>query len=106
MAASYDSSVCSGRCALAPRCAMTTGEEGDGITTKKTVQLHRNTRRAQIVVLGEHGYGQTSFARIAKEAGLSGTRLISYHFAGKDGARLYAPLREQEPPHPAVTQNA
>ncbi|MFI7446411.1 TetR/AcrR family transcriptional regulator [Nonomuraea sp. NPDC049714] len=48
-----------------------------------------NARRAQIIaatvrILGEHGYGQTSFARIAKEAGLSSTRLISYHFAGKD----------------------
>jgi AcrR family transcriptional regulator len=48
-----------------------------------------NARRAQIIAatvqtLGELGYGQTSFARIAKRAGLSSTRLISYHFAGKD----------------------
>jgi AcrR family transcriptional regulator len=46
-------------------------------------------RRAQIVtatidVIGEIGYAQTSFARIAERAGLSSTRLISYHFAGKD----------------------
>ena len=46
-------------------------------------------RRAQIVaatvdVIAESGYGQTSFARIAEHAGLSSTRLISYHFAGKD----------------------
>ncbi|MGW0481475.1 TetR family transcriptional regulator [Nonomuraea sp. NPDC003214] len=46
-------------------------------------------RRAQIITatvetLSEAGYGQTSFARIAKRAGLSSTRLISYHFAGKD----------------------
>ena len=46
-------------------------------------------RRAQIVtatidVIAEIGYGQTSFARIAERAGLSSTRLISYHFAGKD----------------------
>src|ERR1700712_2676142 len=46
-------------------------------------------RRAQIVaatvdVIAELGYGQTSFARIAERAGLSSTRLISYHFAGKD----------------------
>lgn len=46
-------------------------------------------RRAQIVaatieVIAEVGYAQTSFARIAERAGLSSTRLISYHFAGKD----------------------
>ena len=29
------------------------------------------------------GYARTSFARIAEHAGLSSTRLISYHFAGK-----------------------
>lgn len=45
-------------------------------------------RRAQIIeatieVLAEMGYAQTSFARIAEQAGLSSTRLISYHFAGK-----------------------
>ncbi len=48
-----------------------------------------NARRAQIVaatieVIAEVGYPQTSFARIAQRAGLSSTRLISYHFAGKD----------------------
>ncbi len=46
-------------------------------------------RRAQIIsatidVIAELGYGQASFARIAERAGLSSTRLISYHFAGKD----------------------
>ncbi|GAA0849479.1 TetR/AcrR family transcriptional regulator [Streptosporangium amethystogenes subsp. fukuiense] len=46
-------------------------------------------RRAQIIAatietIAELGYGQTSFARIAERAGLSSTRLISYHFAGKD----------------------
>lgn len=46
-------------------------------------------RRAQIVtatvdVIAALGYGQTSFARIAERAGLSSTRLISYHFTGKD----------------------
>lgn len=45
-------------------------------------------RRTQIVaatveVLAQAGYGGTSFARIAERAGLSSTRLISYHFAGK-----------------------
>src|SRR5580692_2980329 len=46
-------------------------------------------RRAQIVdvairVAATAGYGNTSFARIAKEAGLSSTGIISYNFAGKD----------------------
>jgi TetR/AcrR family fatty acid metabolism transcriptional regulator len=45
-------------------------------------------RRAQIVAaaietIAELGYGQASFARIAERAGLSSTRLISYHFDGK-----------------------
>ncbi|WP_171049970.1 TetR/AcrR family transcriptional regulator [Nocardia cyriacigeorgica] len=46
-------------------------------------------RRRQIVaatleVLAEAGYAKTSFAKIADHAGLSSTRLISYHFSGKD----------------------
>ncbi|MFE9426850.1 TetR/AcrR family transcriptional regulator [Kitasatospora sp. NPDC006697] len=45
-------------------------------------------RRAQIMAatvetIAELGYAQASFARIAERAGLSSTRLISYHFAGK-----------------------
>ena len=45
-------------------------------------------RRAQIVAatietIAEFGYAQTSFGRIAEKANLSSTRLISYHFAGK-----------------------
>jgi AcrR family transcriptional regulator len=46
-------------------------------------------RRAQIVeaaisTIAELGLNNASFARIAEQAGLSSTRLISYHFAGKD----------------------
>ncbi|MFJ2031130.1 TetR/AcrR family transcriptional regulator [Streptosporangium sp. NPDC087985] len=46
-------------------------------------------RRSQIIAatietIAELGYSQASFARIAERAGLSSTRLISYHFAGKD----------------------
>jgi AcrR family transcriptional regulator len=46
-------------------------------------------RRAQIVaatieVIAEDGLAQATFARIRQRAGLSSTRLISYHFAGKD----------------------
>lgn len=55
---------------------------------------HRKTftnaaRRAQIVesaieTIAELGYARASFARIAARAGLSSTRLISYHFAEKE----------------------
>jgi AcrR family transcriptional regulator len=46
-------------------------------------------RRAQIVeatieVIAAEGFASASFKRIAERAGLSSTRLISYHFAGKD----------------------
>ena len=46
-------------------------------------------RRTQIVeatiaVVAADGLAQASFARIARQAGLSSTRLISYHFAGRD----------------------
>jgi AcrR family transcriptional regulator len=46
-------------------------------------------RRAQIVdsaiaTIAELGYAGASFAQIARRAGLSSTRLISYHFAEKD----------------------
>lgn len=45
-------------------------------------------RRAQIVAaaiaaIAEVGYRNASFARIARQAGLSSTGLISYHFQGK-----------------------
>ncbi len=46
-------------------------------------------RRAQILdatiaVVAEDGFGRATFARIAERGGLSSTRLISYHFTGKD----------------------
>ncbi|MFE3051945.1 TetR/AcrR family transcriptional regulator [Nocardia sp. NPDC059239] len=45
-------------------------------------------RRAQIVdaaieVIADQGYPNASFAKIAKQAGLSSTGMISYHFQGK-----------------------
>jgi AcrR family transcriptional regulator len=39
--------------------------------------------RAAIETVAELGFPGASFARIAERAGLSSTRLISYHFAGK-----------------------
>lgn len=46
-------------------------------------------RRAQIIdatigVIAELGYSRTSFARIIEKAGLSSTRMISYHFENKN----------------------
>ncbi|GAA3562496.1 TetR/AcrR family transcriptional regulator [Amycolatopsis ultiminotia] len=48
------------------------------------------TTRAQIVgatiaTIADHGYPRTTFARIKERAGLSSTRLISYHFTNKAG---------------------
>lgn len=53
------------------------------------VSVTGTARRAQIVAatietIAELGYRQATFARIAERARLSSTRLISYHFAGKD----------------------
>lgn len=47
-------------------------------------------RRAQIIgatigVLSDLGYRKTTFAKIKERAGLSSTRLISYHFTNKAG---------------------
>jgi AcrR family transcriptional regulator len=47
-------------------------------------------RRAQIIgatiaTIGELGYAKASFARIKEKAGLSSTRIISYHFGTKAG---------------------
>ncbi len=47
-----------------------------------------SARRTQIVqaaieVIAEVGYAKTSFAKIAEQAGLSSTGMISYHFKGK-----------------------
>lgn len=55
----------------------------------KPLSVTAQARRAQIIaatieVIADEGFGQASFARIAHRAGLSSTRLISYHFAGKD----------------------
>lgn len=56
---------------------------------KRDESFTSSARRAQIVAatvatIAELGYHQASFARIAERAGLSSTRMISYHFDGKD----------------------
>lgn len=61
--------------------SVTTDAQGRSVTA-----LARRAQivRATIAVIAQEGYRQASFARIAERAGLSSTRLISYHFAGKD----------------------
>jgi AcrR family transcriptional regulator len=59
------------------------------VSSEKELSVTARARRAQIVdatigCLTELGYGRTSYARIAERAGLSSTRLISYHFTDKD----------------------
>ncbi|GAA5136936.1 TetR/AcrR family transcriptional regulator [Pseudonocardia adelaidensis] len=59
------------------------------VTAPSERSFTTTARRAQIVraaieTIAELGLNQASFARIAQRAGLSSTRLISYHFAGKD----------------------
>jgi AcrR family transcriptional regulator len=59
------------------------------VTTERSRSVTSAARRAQIVaatieVIAQEGYAQASFGRIAAHAGLSSTRLISYHFASKD----------------------
>jgi AcrR family transcriptional regulator len=58
------------------------------VSVKAKRSITSTARRSQIVnaaieVIAEVGYRRTSFARIAEHAGLSSTRLISYHFADK-----------------------
>lgn len=49
--------------------------------------------RAAVVVLSERGYHATTFNAICKEAGLSSSRLITYHFSNKD--ELFAAIADQ-----------
>jgi AcrR family transcriptional regulator len=65
---------------------------------ERTESVTSTARRAQILAatvetIAELGYGQATFARISERAGLSSTRLISYHFAGK--SELIAALVEE-----------
>jgi AcrR family transcriptional regulator len=52
------------------------------------LSVTETARRGQILsatidVLAEHGYARTSFERIRERAGLSSTRIITYHFGAK-----------------------
>ena len=64
------------------------------VTTRSTAAAARRAQilEATIEVIAEEGFARASFARIRERAGLSSTRLISYHFAGK--AELVAALVE------------
>jgi AcrR family transcriptional regulator len=64
------------------------------VTARSTAAAARRAQilEATIDVVAEEGFARASFARICERAGLSSTRLISYHFAGK--AELVAALVE------------
>ncbi|MBB3664797.1 AcrR family transcriptional regulator [Prauserella sediminis] len=55
---------------------------GTGLTLTEDVR-RRQIIDATISAIAELGYVKTSFARIVERAGLSSTRMVSYHFAGK-----------------------
>lgn len=40
--------------------------------------------KAAIEVMGRFGYARTTFAKVTAQAGLSSTRMVSYHFADKN----------------------
>jgi AcrR family transcriptional regulator len=57
------------------------------VTRVRSVTAEARRRQiveATIAVIAEEGFRQASFARIAERAGLSSTRLISYHFTNKE----------------------
>lgn len=66
---------------------VTTSGRSEAATARRTEIID-----ATIDVVAEEGLGRATFARIRERAGLSSTRLISYHFAGK--AELVAALVE------------
>lgn len=57
-----------------------------GRTARTFTEQARRTQiiAAAIETIAEVGYPNTTFAKIAKRAGLSSTGVISYHFNGKD----------------------
>jgi AcrR family transcriptional regulator len=60
----------------------------NNLLMRVTDTVTTSVRRTQIIIaaidtIAELGYGNASFARIAKRAGISSTRLISYHFDDK-----------------------
>ncbi|MEV8478331.1 TetR family transcriptional regulator [Streptomyces sp. NPDC051173] len=76
------------------------GTNEPGTTSARVPErsLAASARRAQIVeaaieTLAESGYGQATFVRIGQRAGISSTRLISYHF-GTKGELMDAVLEE------------
>ncbi|WP_280235412.1 TetR/AcrR family transcriptional regulator [Nocardia cyriacigeorgica] len=58
--------------------------DGSAAISPAAAERRRQIVAATMQVLAEVGYAKTSFAKIAEHAGLSSTRLISYHFSGKD----------------------
>lgn len=55
------------------------------VTTRSVTSSARREQiiAAAVATIADVGYARASFARIAERAGLSSTRFISYHFAGR-----------------------
>ncbi|WKK22759.1 TetR/AcrR family transcriptional regulator [Streptomyces olivoreticuli] len=64
----------------------TVKQDGGASASRTFTEAARRTQivGAAIEVIAESGYAKASFTRIAKQAGLSSTGMISYHFSGKD----------------------
>lgn len=54
------------------------------VKTQDAVSRREQILRATLEVVAATGYHEASFARIISHAGLSSTRLISYHFESRD----------------------
>lgn len=74
----------------------------DSSSKKSFIEQARRTQiiEATISVLAEHGYVNTSFARIGKQAGISAS-LISYHFKNKEELteEVYASIVQRRMAH-------
>jgi len=87
-----------------------------GERSKVSVARREQIIEATVVTLAELGYARCSFVEITKRAGLSSTRLISYHFENRDelmaqvaarildqlGAAVEAGVRAADSPGAAV----
>ncbi|MDH6121622.1 TetR/AcrR family transcriptional regulator [Kitasatospora sp. GAS204B] len=61
-----------------------TRDEQDGQRSPSATARRGQIIAAAVQVLAESGYGRATFERIRQRAGISSTRLISYHFGTRD----------------------
>jgi AcrR family transcriptional regulator len=60
-----------------------TGTAESGARTFTESARRKQIVQAAVETIAEHGFGGTSFSKIAQQAGLSSVGMISYYFAGK-----------------------